>query len=122
MFTISKKFSFDSSHSLNLPTTHKCSNIHGHTYCAEFIFSRDSLDKDGFVIDFCKLDIVKDFINNELDHRHLNSVHWLEATTSEVIAKSLFDKFTIVFPQLCAVRISETPTTWAEYSSSVVRN
>lgn len=36
-------------------------------------------------------------------------------TTAEQLAFVMFDQFKVLFPELVAVRVSETPKTWAEY-------
>lgn len=73
------------------------------------------LDATGFVRDFRELSVFKAFVDAELDHRHLNDVLGHDRTTSEVLARWLYEKFKPVWPELCAVRVSETPRTWAEY-------
>lgn len=45
-----------------------CALIHGHNWSFEFEFVADSLDENGFVIDFGKLKWLKDWLNQKFDH------------------------------------------------------
>jgi len=88
--------------------------LHGHNYEVELILQSDQLDEFGFVVDYGELRPFKDFIDETLDHRHLNDI--LTPTTAEALAEFLFRKARELWPQTVAVRVSETPKTWAEYS------
>lgn len=120
MFTISKQFAFSASHTLGgLPDEHPCSRLHGHNYVVELVLASDELDASGFVVDYFALDPVRAAIDEQLDHRHLNDV-MPEATSAEAIAEYVFSVAREVLPSraaslLVAVRVSETPKTWAEY-------
>lgn len=115
MYTISKRFNFSASHIIDgLPEEHQCSRLHGHNYVVEVVLAAQQLDAVGFVVDYGELKPLKQIIDGELDHRHLNDV-LPGATTAEAIAKFLFDRARVFWPQTVAVRVSETPTTWAEY-------
>ena len=62
---------------------------------------------------------LKQYLDTVLDHPHLNDVlnsRTGEATTAERLAESLYWRFKGPFPELYAVRVSETPKTWAEYA------
>src|SRR5262249_23411654 len=50
-----------------------------------------------------------------VDHRHLNDVLGHDQTTAEAISKWLYDWCVTRWPQTIAVRVCETPRTWAEY-------
>lgn len=116
MYTISKQFTFSASHQLlNLPETHQCHRLHGHNYVVEVELQTDKLDHHGFVVDYGDLDPLKQFIDEKLDHRHLNDVMGHDDTTAENLAKFIFDWSIDQWPEVSAVRISETPKTWAEY-------
>ena len=115
MYTISKRFTFSASHIIEgLPAGHQCSRLHGHNYIVEVVLAAEQLDAVGFVVDYGELKPLKQIIDGELDHRHLNDV-LSGATTAEAIAKFLFDRARALWPQTVAVRVSETPATWAEY-------
>ena len=114
-YQISKIFNFSASHILNgLHENHPCSRLHGHNYAVRFWFGADELNATGFVIDYRELDEIKNYINNSLDHRHLNDIFEFNPT-SENIAKFLFDTFKQKYFQLIRVEVSETPFTNAFY-------
>lgn len=116
MYTIKKEFSFDAAHHLEgLPPEHPCSRLHGHTYTVIMELSSIKLNEVGFVIDYRKLSIVKDFIDSALDHKDLNDFLPVNPT-AENIAKYIFQLFKKELPQLTAVSVKETPKTIATYS------
>lgn len=115
MYTITKQFEFSASHSLDhLPPDHKCHFLHGHNYVVEVVLESAELNRDGFVRDYGELEPLKDFIDGKLDHRHLNDVV-PGPTTAENIARFLYDFASGHWSEVAAVRVSETPKTWAEY-------
>lgn len=115
MFTIRKRFEFSASHQLhNLPAGHQCARLHGHNYVIEVELAKHNVNQIGFVRDYGELRFVKDFIDQELDHRHLNDVVQFQPT-AECLAEWLFHQFFQAFPELVAVSVSETSKTWAEF-------
>lgn len=93
MFTIAKRFDWSSSHVLaGLPGDHPCSRLHGHNYEAVVTLAADELDAVGFVVDYRALGAIKAWIDDHLDHRHLNDVSTLAGAnpTAEFLAESLF--------------------------------
>lgn len=120
MYTISKQFTFSASHQLlNLPDTHSCYRLHGHNYIVEIELQALTLNKNGFVRDYNDLDDLKKYIDDTLDHRHLNEVFGHNDTTAENLAKFLYDWSKQKWPEVSAMRVSETPKTWAEYRPKV---
>jgi len=122
MFTIAKRFDFAASHQLRYLAIarpdHQCARLHGHNYIVEVELASATLNDDGFVRDYGELAPIKHYIDGVLDHRHLNDVlHDAtgRATTAEALARHLYEQFVGVVPELVAVRVSETPKTWAEY-------
>jgi 6-pyruvoyltetrahydropterin/6-carboxytetrahydropterin synthase len=116
MYTISKEFSFSASHELDhLPEGHKCRHSHGHNYVAEVVLQSEKLNEYAFVRDYGELKHLELYIETNLDHRHLNDIFDFEPT-SENIAKHLFDFCKKHWVETIAVKVSETPKTWATYS------
>lgn len=116
MYTIKKEFTFSASHVLKgLAGTHPCSRLHGHNYTVIVKLQSETLDKNGFVQDYRELDAIKQFIDNNLDHRHLNDVPVLEGInpTAENIARQLFKIFKDAYPLLVVISIKETDKTKA---------
>jgi len=121
MFTITKRFEFSASHQLtHLPPDHQCARLHGHNYTVEVELRSDTLDSRGFVRDYGDLSWIKRWIDERLDHRHLNDVMGApENTTAENLARQIFEWWRPEYPGLSAVRVSETPKTCAEYRVAV---
>lgn len=115
MFTISKEFSFSASHVLTgLRDGHPCGRMHGHNYVIKVELRSETLNADSFVQDYNDLKPIKDYIDNVLDHRHLNDIIPGQPS-AENIAKHLYWKFKPEFPFLNAVEVSETPKTNCRY-------
>lgn len=119
-FTICKLFDFEAGHRLpSLPSEHKCSRQHGHSYQVEVILTADALAKPGFVTDFGDLAPFKRFLKTELDHHNLHEILPVEPT-SENLAQFLAGWFIQhVEPdipgRLSAVRVRETARSWAHF-------
>lgn len=116
MYTIAKKFQFSAAHHLpHLSEGHPCRRHHGHNYQVEVILRADRLDSYDFVVDYGELREFKDFIDSTLDHQDLNNVLPCY-TTAENIARFLYHWCKERWWQTYAMRVSETPNTWAEYT------
>lgn len=116
MYKISKEFSFSAAHSLfGLSDDHPCSRLHGHNYVVTVHLQAEQLNQQGFVRDYNELRIVKEYIDNNLDHRNLNDILAPLNSSAENIAKMLYDKLKPQLPELFAVEVSETPKTSAIY-------
>ena len=115
-WTISKQFHFSASHQLtHLPPEHQCARLHGHNYLVEVVLSETRLTDDGFIRDYGELKPLKLYLDNAFDHRHLNSVLGSALdTTAENLARHLLLWCRALWPEVVAVRVSETPSTWAE--------
>lgn len=117
MYKISKQFAFSASHILEgLPQEHPCTRLHGHNYVVTVHLKSKKLNNTGFVKDYRELSIVKEYLDNKLDHRHLNDVFEFNPT-AENMAKYLYDTFKESIPELYAVEVSETPKTTAIYEA-----
>ena len=116
MYIIAKQYHFSASHILHgLPADHPCSRMHGHNYIVEVILQSASLNENGFVRDYRELDALKNYIDDTVDHRHLNDVLGDHGTAAEQLAKYFYDWCKARWPEMVAVRVSETPRSWAEY-------
>ncbi|MBI1273442.1 MAG: 6-carboxytetrahydropterin synthase QueD [Alphaproteobacteria bacterium] len=116
MYKISKEFHFSASHQLGkLPDDHQCKRLHGHNYIVLVELAADELDEFGFVRDYQELDVLGRYIDERFNHRHLNDVLGSETTTAEYLARHFYDWCKERLPKTVAVRVSETPKTWAEY-------
>lgn len=67
---IRKKFRFEAAHIVRNCTSTLCrENIHGHSYIAEVFIKGSQLDNGCMLMDFCKLDVIKELINS-FDHSY----------------------------------------------------
>jgi 6-pyruvoyltetrahydropterin/6-carboxytetrahydropterin synthase len=98
----------------HLPENHPCRRIHGHNYVIVVELRGANLNEDGFIKDYRELKPVKEYLDETLDHRHLNNVIPIRPT-AEGIAKFLFLLFSKTIPELFAIEVSETPKTNARY-------
>lgn len=116
MFTITKEFAFSASHQLaGLPATHQCARLHGHNYVVELELAAAALDEVGFVQDYGELAGFKQWIDDHLDHRHLNDAFDFNPT-AELMAQELFVvAMGLGYDKVVAVRVRETPKTCSEY-------
>jgi len=127
MYIISKMFSFEASHQLKgLPnnpdgSSHKCTQLHGHSYRVELILRRVDLDEHGFVVDYNDMKPFQEYIDEHLDHRHINDVLPGINPTAENIAKHLYGVAWQLWHDVAiTVRVSETQKTWASYDEAGV--
>ncbi len=115
--TIFKEFTFDSAHFLpNVPETHKCRAIHGHTYKLAIFIEGETDPVLGWVMDFAELKKIMGPIIDTIDHQLLNEVPGLENPTCELLAKWIWDQVKPSIPQLCKLILNETPTSGAVYT------
>lgn len=117
MYTISKVFFFEASHRLEgLPEEHPCARHHGHSYSVIIEMQSDALNNIGFIYDYRDMEAFKNWIENNLDHRHLNDVFDFNPT-AENIAKYIFDKAKNILKdsRISSVTVKETAKTSATY-------
>ncbi len=124
--TIAKEFSFDAAHSL--PNSDgPCKRLHGHTYHVTVIARGqtqplDGRAEEGMVIDFTRIKAVfKERIEARCDHQFLNETVPVARTTAELLATWMLGEMREVLPQVVAIRVSETPSSWAEVTVDDLR-
>lgn len=116
---ISQAFRFEAAHRLpNVPPTHRCHRMHGHSYRVEIQLEGPVDPRTGFVADFFDIEAAFGGLLGQLDHQCLNEVAGLENPTAENIAVWIWDRTKAKLPQLCAVRVYETADCWAEYDGN----
>jgi 6-pyruvoyltetrahydropterin/6-carboxytetrahydropterin synthase len=116
MYRIAKNFHFSASHILpRLPKDHPCARLHGHNYAVEVELQSATLNQYGFVRDYRELSALKKYIDENIDHRHLNDIFGDDGVTAENLAKHFYGWCKKIWPEVSAVRVSETPASWAEY-------
>jgi 6-pyruvoyltetrahydropterin/6-carboxytetrahydropterin synthase len=113
---LTKQFSFEAAHSLpNVPKGHKCARLHGHSFRVEVTVKGPIDPHTGWLIDFAELKAKFKTLEDQLDHRFLNEVAGLENSTSENIARWIWQKLKPQLPILHQITIHETCTSQCIY-------
>ncbi|HLJ00667.1 MAG TPA: 6-carboxytetrahydropterin synthase QueD [Bradyrhizobium sp.] len=116
---ISQAFRFEAAHRLpNVPPTHRCSRLHGHSYRVEVQLEGPVDPVTGFVADFFDMEDSFAEIMQALDHRCLNDVAGLENPTAENIAMWIWSRLKRKLGHLAFVRVYETADCWAEHDGN----
>jgi 6-pyruvoyltetrahydropterin/6-carboxytetrahydropterin synthase len=118
VLTITKEFEFSASHRIvSLPSWHKCARHHGHNYVVALELSAppERLDEHGFVRDYGDLADFRKWVDETLDHQHLNNVEGTGTTSSERLAMWIYGLWLPHYPELTGVVVKETPKTSAAY-------
>lgn len=117
--TIAKEFTFDAAH--QLPNTEgPCKRLHGHTYRVRVIargriHPTDGNPEEGMLLDFTRIkEVFKRRIEQICDHQFLNETTPVARTTAELLAVWMLSELHEELPQVVAVRLYETPTSYAE--------
>ncbi|WP_294538534.1 6-carboxytetrahydropterin synthase QueD [uncultured Rhodoblastus sp.] len=114
--TITQAFTFEAAHHLpNVPDTHRCRRLHGHSYRVELRLGGAVEAFSGFVVDFFDVEKIFQPLLERLDHHLLNEIEGLENPTAENIAWWIYRQVKPDLPPLEAVKVFETPMCWAEY-------
>jgi 6-pyruvoyltetrahydropterin/6-carboxytetrahydropterin synthase len=133
MYLVTKRIEFCYGHRL-LDYDGVCKHPHGHNAVVEVDVSTETLDNRNMVADFSDIKrIVKGWIDRELDHKMIlrhddplveplqklgEPIYILESNpTVERIAKLIFDQSRELGVNVVAVRVWETPSSYASYSA-----
>lgn len=113
---IFREFSFEAAHRLpNVPETHKCARLHGHSFRVAVHVEGDVDDDSGWVVDFAELKAAFTPVYERLDHRYLNEVAGLDNPTSEVLARWIWGALRPALPGLSQIVVRETCTAGCIY-------
>ena len=113
---IFKEFTFESAHRLpNVPPTHKCARLHGHSYRVAIHVSGPVDPTLGWIIDFAEIKDAFAPVHAQLDHYYLNDIVGLENPTSENIARWMWQRLKPTLPLLSQIVIHETCTSGCIY-------
>jgi 6-pyruvoyltetrahydropterin/6-carboxytetrahydropterin synthase len=111
-----KSFHFDAAHALSsLPEGHKCSRLHGHGYRVDVHIEGVVDPRTGWLMDFADIAAAVDPVIAQLDHRVLNEVPQLEHSTSEGLARYIWERISAALPGLSAVAVWESPNSRCVY-------
>lgn len=111
-----KEFTFEAAHLLpNVPEGHKCRRLHGHSYRVRVYVQGEPDGHLGWIMDFADIKAACEPILDRLDHRYLNEIEGLENSTTEILARWIWERLQPVLPGLSKVEIGETCTTGCVY-------
>lgn len=123
-FELNKDMHVSAYHFIPREDAGACSRVHGHTYTINITIAGDDLDESGFLVNFSTL---KKLIHGKYDHTALNDHEEFSSTdpyampTTEVVAKTVYDKVTAYLttlankPTCVQVFVRETPTSYCIY-------
>ncbi len=112
-----KEFTFDAAHRLpNVPPTHKCARLHGHSYTLTAHIRGPVSETTGWVMDFADITAAVKPILDQLDHRCLDDLPGLENSTCENLARWIWQRVKPRLPSLSKVVIHETDTSGCVYA------
>jgi 6-pyruvoyltetrahydropterin/6-carboxytetrahydropterin synthase len=110
------EFKFEAAHRLpNVPTDHKCSRLHGHSYQVQVHVKGEVDPQAGWVIDFGNIKDACKPVIAQLDHYYLNEIPGLENPTSERLAAWIWNELSASLPMMSAVMVRETCTSGCVY-------
>jgi 6-pyruvoyltetrahydropterin/6-carboxytetrahydropterin synthase len=116
---IFKVFTIEAAHRLpNLPSTHKCSRLHGHSFRIEVHLSGELVEPEGWVMDFADVKAAFQPLFDQLDHNYLNDIAGLENPTSERLAQWIWEQLKPRLPLLSQIVVHETCTAGSRYRGS----
>ena len=104
-----KTFQFEAAHLLpQLPPTHKCRRLHGHSFKVEVAVEGECDPTLGWLIDYADISEAFKPILKQLDHYYLNEVPGLDNPTSENVAAWIWARLKPRLPLLSEVVVAET--------------
>jgi 6-pyruvoyltetrahydropterin/6-carboxytetrahydropterin synthase len=111
---IYKDIVFEAAHRLpNVAPSHRCYNLHGHTFRCRVECEGPLEPRLGWVVDFADVDAAVGPVVREIDHKYLNEVPGLENPTSEVIAAWLLARLRGTGLPVRSVTVSENDSSGA---------
>jgi 6-pyruvoyltetrahydropterin/6-carboxytetrahydropterin synthase len=116
MVEIFKIFGFEAAHYLpNLPESHKCRRMHGHSFRVEVYVEGSVNEEAGWVMDFAEIKESFKPLEEQLDHRLLNDIKGLENPTSENLSRWIWRQLKRGLPGLSKLVVRETCTAGCVY-------
>jgi len=121
MMEIRKSFTIEAAHRLpNLPPTHKCARLHGHSFNIEIAVGGPMDPDKGWIMDYGDIKRAFEPLHGQLDHNYLNDIAGLENPTSEHLALWIWERLKPELHNLTAVIVHETCTTTCEYRGPTI--
>ena len=105
---LSKTFTFEAAHSLNLKggTDEGYKRLHGHSFTATLSIKGPKAEIDDWLMDFGSFTPIIDKLKDKLDHAYLNELEGLKSPTLENMCAYIFDQISPELPNLFAVEIA----------------
>lgn len=114
---IFKEFRFEAAHRLsNLPPTHKCHRLHGHSYTVRVVVRGPVSPETGWVMDFADIKLAIAPLIEQLDHQYLNEVEGMGIPTTENLARWVWRRLAPALPGLARLEVSETESSGCTYA------
>jgi len=116
-----RRYHFQAAHQLpNVPSGHKCGNMHGHGFAVVLQASHHFGDGD-LSIDYGLLDTHWQPVFDLVDHACLNQIKGLENPTSELISQWVWNQIKPNFKELSAVTVYETASCGASFNGKEIQ-
>ncbi|SUM73664.1 6-pyruvoyl tetrahydrobiopterin synthase [Staphylococcus saccharolyticus] len=119
-FELNKDFNFSAAHYIPCEDAGICIRTHGHTYFVNLTIAGDSLDHNGFLVNFSDL---KKLVHDQFDHYLLNDLALFKdkRPSTEVVAQTIYQIVQNNLnnkanqPQCVQVYLRETPTSYVVF-------
>ncbi|MCU5745798.1 6-carboxytetrahydropterin synthase QueD [Staphylococcus sp. SQ8-PEA] len=126
-YELNKDFNFSAAHYIPSEDAGKCMRTHGHTYFVNLTIVGDSLDQNGFLVNFSEL---KQLVHGQFDHQLLNELPAFRdvSPSTEMVARTIYEivqdhlKQRDNHPKCAQVFVRETPTSYVKYRPEEFRN
>ena len=115
-FELKQQFQIEAARFLpNLPSSHPCSRMHGHSFSIILTLQGPLDPKIGWVRDYHEIQQIMNPLLQNLDHKVLNEVAGLENPTSENLCVFIYNQIKPKLKELKSVSIKETQLTECKY-------
>ncbi len=101
---ISKSFTFEAAHKLEVTRNKKNKNIHGHSFHVK-VFINGEINNDDMILDFSILEQSIKNLKLILDHSYLNNISEIKNPTLENIGQWIWKKLKLEFKNLYKIKI-----------------
>lgn len=116
---IYKVFRFESAHFLSkVSVSHKCRNLHGHSYKLTVFVKGTISESSGWLIDYNDLKAAILPVIELVDHKLLNEIPGLENPTVENFSIWLWHRIKPEVPMLSKIVLDETATSGCVYEGN----
>ena len=113
---LTKDFTIEAAHTLpNVPSSHKCSRMHGHSFRVEIAVEGETDPAAGWLYDHSRISQAMQPLLEQLDHAYLNDLPGLENPTVEILCGWIWERLSPQLPGLAEIVIHETPSARCSY-------